>query len=141
MIPIPTSEKDIIPFTNDLIETCRISQGVRAAYYRLLNTIAETGTADGTKSLINTMNYHLERTAAHLYSPIELKFSCDFDNDYETHVIKRGQVAAKHLTRQWEKTSTDIMFGHAVFESLKYGLVALKQWPKTEGPMDDERIS
>lgn len=140
MIPIPTAERDIVAFANEMIEICRISQGVRAAYYRLLNTIAETGTADGTKALINTMNYHLERTAAHLYSPIELKFSLDFDNDYEPHIIKRGQIAAKHLTRQWEKTSTDTMFGQGVFESLKYGLVAMKQWPKAEGPLDKERI-
>ena len=41
MIPIPTGEQKLIPFANELIETCRISQGARAAYYRLLNTIAE----------------------------------------------------------------------------------------------------
>ena len=53
MIPIPTGEQKLIPFANELIETCRISQGARAAYYRLLNTIAETGTYSGNKSLIN----------------------------------------------------------------------------------------
>ena len=102
MIPIPTGEKDLVPFANDLIETCRVSQGVRAAYYRILNQVAETGTIDGRKALINTMNYHLERTAAHLFSPTDLKFACDFDNTYKADIIKKGEVFAKHLTRQWE---------------------------------------
>src|ERR1700744_2762317 len=106
MIPLPTAEKELIPAANELIEVCRVSQATRAAYYRLLNQVAETGRADGTKALINMMNTHLERTASHLFSPIELKFAYDFDNDYPAIEIKRGQVAAKHLTRQWEKTST-----------------------------------
>ena len=96
---IPTAERELVPFANELIETCRVSQANRAAYYRLLNMIAETGRADGGKALINSMNYHLERTQSHLFSPIELKFACDFDNEYAPQEIKRGQVIAKHLTR------------------------------------------
>src|SRR5258705_2785607 len=139
MIPIPTGETKLVPFANELIETCRVSQGMRAAYYRLLNTIAETGRYDGTKSLINMMNAHLERTSSHLFSPVELKFAMDFDNSYPTMDIKRGEVFAKHLTRQWERTSTDTLFGRAGFESLKYGASILKQWPTEEGDDDHKK--
>jgi hypothetical protein len=132
MIPIPTGEKELIGFANEMIETCRVSAGLRSAYYRMLNTISETGRADGSKALINMMNTHLERTASHLYSPVELKFALDYDNEYEPEIIKRGEIAAKHLTRQWEKTSTDQMFGQGVFEGLKYGGALLKQWPKVD---------
>ena len=41
ILDIPSGEKALVPFVNDLISTCRISQSMRAAYYRLLNTIAE----------------------------------------------------------------------------------------------------
>ena len=132
MIPIPTGEQKLIPFANELIETCRISQGARAAYYRLLNTIAETGTYSGNKSLINMMNAHLERTSSHMFSPVELKFAIDYDNEYSLKEIKRGEVIGKHLTRQWEKTSTDTLFGRGVFEGLKYGAAFMKQWPTME---------
>lgn len=138
---IPTETKELIPFANELIETCRVSQANRAAYYRLLNTIAETGRADGGKALINTMNYHLERTQSHLFSPIELKFACDFDNDYKPDVIKRGQVVAKHLTRHWERSGSGTLFGQGVKEALKYGASIFKQWPKSEGSAGKERIS
>ena len=129
MIEIPTGEKLLVPFANELIETCRVSSANRAAYYRLLNQVAETGRPDGAKALINMMNSHLERTASHLFSPVELKFSYDFDNDYSASVIKRGQIAAKHLTRVWEKNAVGHLFGQGVFEALKYGGSILKQWP------------
>ena len=141
MIPIPSGEKLLIPFANELIETCRVSQANRAAYYRLLNQVAETGRPDGSKALINMMNSHIERTASHLFSPVELKFAYDFDNDYDANTIKRGQVAAKHLTRQWEKNGLGHLFGQGVYEALKYGAAIMKQWPKSEGPPDKERIS
>jgi hypothetical protein len=141
MIPIPTGEQKLIPFANELIETCRVSQANRAAYYRLLNQVAETGRPDGSKALINMMNSHLERTASHLFSPVELKFAYDFDNDYDAATIKRGQVAAKHLTRHWERQGLGHLFGQGVYESLKYGASIMKQWPKSEGSVDKERIS
>jgi len=133
MITIPTGKNDLVSFANELIEVCLVSQGMRAAYYRMLNQIAETGKYDGSKALINMMSTHLERTASHLFSPIELKFAIDFDNAYSPNIIKRGETAAKHLTRQWEKTSTDMLFARAVFEGLKYGGALLKQWPKKDG--------
>jgi hypothetical protein len=133
MIEIPTDTKELIPFASELIETCTVSQGMRAAYYRILNTIAETGSYDGTKSLINMMNSHLERVASNLFSPVELKFAMDYDNTYVPEVIKKGEVIAKHLTRQWEVTSTDQLFAQGVFEGGKYGVCLFKQWPQNVG--------
>jgi hypothetical protein len=133
MLTIPTGERELISFANEMIEMCSVSQAMRASYYRLLNVIAETGRYDGTKSLVNMMNTHLERTASHLFSPVELKFAIDYDNGYDANQIKRGEVIAKHLTRQWEKSSTDILYGRGVFEGLKYGAAVLKQWATEEG--------
>jgi hypothetical protein len=141
MIPIPTGQRELVSFANELIETCRVSAANRAAYYRLLNQVAETGRPDGSKALINMMNSHLERTASHLFSPVELKFSYDFDNDYEAKEIKRGQIAAKHLTRTWEKNMIGTLFGQGVYEGLKYGASIMKQWPWMSGSGDKERVN
>ena len=78
MIPVPTKKSELLEFAKQLVADCRVSVGMRAAYYRQLNLIAETGRYDGTKSLINMLNSHLTRTADHLFSPVELKFSIDF---------------------------------------------------------------
>jgi len=43
MIPVPTDQKDLITFTNELIQQCMVSVGSRTDVYRLLNLITQTG--------------------------------------------------------------------------------------------------
>lgn len=133
---IPDTEAELIHFANEMVEQCRVSVGSRAAYCRLMNAIAETGRYDGTKSLINLLYTHLTRTAAHLFSPVELRFKLDFERKYPKNIYEQAAVVAEVLTRQWDRNSTDILFGRGVFESLKYGACILKQWVQTEGPDD-----
>jgi hypothetical protein len=130
MIPggIPNDHKKLIGFATELIEQCRVSVAMRKSYYRLLNAIAETGKYDGTKALVNMMNPSLKRTAAHLFSPVELKFSLSFDHPQPSNAYERGQQVAKQLTLNWERNGTGNTFGRGCFESLKYGAAFLKQW-------------
>ncbi len=133
---VPTAERELIDFARNLVEECRVSAGTRTAYYRTLALIAETGRVDSAKSLINLLYKHLERTAAHLYSAVELKFSVGFDNPYPKQYYERAKQVGNSLRRQWTGTQvgtgTDIRFGKGVFESLKYGAALLKQWPQAE---------
>src|SRR5262245_11827596 len=133
MLTVPTKEADLVGFAAELIEICRVSVHIRAAYYRLLNATAETGRYDGSKALLNLLNRHLLRTAAHLFSPVELKFALDFERPVPKDFMSKGKMAAKTLTRLWERNGTDVLFGRGVFESLKYGAVLLKQWPEMIG--------
>jgi hypothetical protein len=134
MITVPTDERDLLKFANEHIEMCRISVGMRASYCRLMNAIAETGRYDGTKALINMLTTHLNRTTAHLFSPVELKFAVDFERTYPKNFLQRAAVVGKILTRSWERTNTDHMFALGVFQALKYGACLLKQWVQVEGP-------
>lgn len=137
MITVPVNDKvELLRFANELIEQCRISVGNRATQCRVMNIIAETGRYDGSKSLINMLHNHLTRTAANIFSPIELKFAVDFENTYPKKELDRAQVAAKLLTRSWERTNIDMAFGQGVFEALKYGACLLKQWVQLEGKND-----
>ncbi len=129
MLPIPDTERALIPWANEIIEQCRVSVGVRASYCRLLHAIAETGRYDGTKALINMLHVHLDRMAAHIFSPVELKFSIDFENKYPANYYERAAVVASSLTRDWERNNTDMLFGRGVYDSLLYGACILKQWP------------
>lgn len=141
MIPVPSDHRSLVSFANDLIEQCQVSTGMRAAYYRLLNVIAETGDSTGRKSLINLLNSHLDRTASHLFSPVELKFQVDFDHPQPPQKMKQAKEVAKNVTRLWECNDTDMTFGQGVYESLKYGAAILKQWPQTEGAGRDEHVT
>ena len=135
MVPggVPTDHKELLSKANDWVEQCRISVGMRSAYYRTMNALAETGRYDGVKALLNLLHKALDETASHLFSPVELKFSMDFERPYPKDIYEKGQQAAKGLTRIWERNSTDLTFAQGVFESLKYGCAVLKQWVQLEG--------
>jgi hypothetical protein len=133
MITVPTEHRALLDFTRTMIEQCRVSAPSRSAYYQGLNQIAETGRYDGQKALINKIDPHLSRIAAHIFSPVELKFSIDYDRMYPKQELDRAKVAAMQLTRQWDRSSSDILFGRGVFVSLKYGWCGVKQWAQSEG--------
>ena len=135
MIPggIPTKEKILVGQVQEWVEQCRVSVPARASYYRLLNIIAETGRYDGQKALINTLNKTLDRTASHLFSPVELKFAVDFEHPHAPNIYEQAKEVAKVLTRQWDRNDTDLTFAQGVFEALKYGACIMKQWPQVEG--------
>jgi hypothetical protein len=134
MIELPSDRQKLIPFVNELVEKCNVSVGMRKSYYRLLSAIYETGRYDGTKSLINTLPSHVTRLAAHLYSPVELKFSIDYENPYPQIELDRAKEAAKILSREWGRNavSADVLWGRGVVDSLKYGAAFLKQWTELE---------
>lgn len=132
-VTLPRDEKGILKVGLDLINICRASAGQRAAAYRAYAMIANTGRQDGSRSMINMMHRHLDRVASHLFSPTELRFAISFDEDYPEEYSKRAQRAALLLTRDWQRSSTDMMFSLGVVESLKYGACFLKQWPSQSG--------
>ena len=133
MLQVPTGQKDLLVFAKELIEQCNVSVGMRSAYYQQLNMICETGRYDAAKSLINMLPNHLTRTADHLFSPIELKFTIDFGRPKRKLDYERAKAVAKELTRTWDRNGTDMTFGRGVKESLKYGAAILKQWTQVEG--------
>lgn len=128
MLPVPTEQKELLRFALEIKEQCRASVGSRAQYCRMLNQIADTGRATGENALINMMHAHLERAAAHLFSPVELKFNIDFENRYPKNVMEQAAVVANVLTRHWDRNNIDIMFGQGVFQALKYGACIAKYW-------------
>ena len=61
MIPVPTKKSDLLDFAKQLVSDCRVSVGSRAAYYRQLNLIAETG---------RQLNTHVEKTTQFASNPL-----------------------------------------------------------------------
>lgn len=128
MLEIPKTQAKILAFANELISRCTNSQGNRAAYYQQLDAVARTGTVTGAVSLVNLLHDHLDRLASHLFSPTDLRFTLDFENEYPAEVLKRANLVARLITRDWDRNNTDILFARGVLESLKYGAALLKQW-------------
>lgn len=133
MLELPSDNKKLTRQALDWIEECRQSQASRAAYCRDINTIVETGRNSGPKSLLNLMPSVLDRFASHLFSPTELQFAIDYENPYPKNILEWGKVGSRLLSRQWERSNTDMTFARGVFEAGKYGACVLKQWVQQEG--------
>ncbi len=138
MITVPSDKKEVLRLAQDLIQQCNVSVATRSSQYRLLNQIYETGRTDQTKALLNELPKQLEDTAAHLFSPVELKFTLDFEHHYPKPLLDKGASAARAIRRQWERNNTDLRFGQGVQESLKYGCTLLKQWVQVDGEGEKE---
>jgi hypothetical protein len=131
---LPDDNGELVELALGTIDICRSDAGMRTNYYRQMDLAVETGsTAGGTRSLVNLQFRILDRLAAHLFSPTDVRFSIDYENPYGKRELDRGETAARLVSRSWEQTNTDLMFARGVFGALKYGSVFLKQWAGTEG--------
>jgi hypothetical protein len=133
MLLIPTKEPLLVRFANELIEICMSSSAARAAQARLINQIVETGRLGGDSSKMNLLYDYIHRFQSYLFSPTDLRFMLDFENEHPKIVYERANVVARALTRDWEKNNIDIEFGQGVFEGAKYGASILKQWTEVDG--------
>ena len=123
---IPTSRKDLIPFTKDIIQVCTTSQGIRSAAYRQYSQWLETGRQTGGLALANLLYAHIDRLHSHLFSPSDLRFSIDFENHYEKKILSQADMGARVLTREWERRNIDTVFAQGVREGLTYGACPVK---------------
>src|SRR5271156_5910611 len=108
-IELPRDNKDLVRRALEIIEICRSDAGQRAAYYRQLHLITETGKSDGGRSLINLLYTVIDRLSSFLFSPSEVRFTMDFENEYPAEILRRGQRVARLVGTSFERTNTDLM--------------------------------
>lgn len=140
MLGVPTERSEIIKFANDLVEKCNASLGQRQAFYKTINTVCEAGRGDGKQSLINLCYNHIDRLAANLFSPTELKFNITFLNAHPKNVLDRAAVVAKIITSTWQNDNMDLTFASGVQEALKLGAMIHKQWVQPWGEGESPRF-
>lgn len=124
---LPTKHADLVDAAKNIVETCRVSAGQRAAAYRQYGQWIETGRQAGGLALANLLYSHEERLSAHLFSPSDLRFNMDFENHYDGDMLKKAKVAAGVISREWERRGIDMLFGQGVRIALDYGSAILKQ--------------
>jgi hypothetical protein len=120
------SEEKLTAQSLKIIEDCRASQGQRANAARVYGQWRETGRQTGPLALGNVLHSHLERTASHLMSPSDLRFEIDFEYRYGDDMLGKAAMAARALSREWERRNIDMDFARGVFEALTYGSCVMK---------------
>ncbi|MBU6232340.1 hypothetical protein KGP36_06935, partial [Patescibacteria group bacterium] len=116
--------RDTKKFTSqiiDLIENCRASANTRVAQCRQIRQWLDTGSDAEKPAIYNKLATHVDRLASYLFSPVDLRFTIDFENHYPEVVLKQAAMAARTLTRQWDRRDIDMLFAAGVQSSLEYG--------------------
>jgi hypothetical protein len=126
-VRIPQNDKELIEFAGRRTEECRVSQSQRAAAYRSYGQWCESGKDSGGLALCNLLYSHVDRLAAHLFSPSELRAAVDYESLYPKEWLDKAGVAARVVSRSWEAHNVDLLFGHGVKEALTYAGCLLKQ--------------
>ena len=124
---LPQTVKELTKVALKIVEACTEGQGKRASAYRQFGQWIETGRPAGGLALANMLYGHVDRTASHLFSPTDLRFAIDYENIYPQEWMDKGTVAARVVSREWERKNIDVLFGHGVKEALSYGSYLLKQ--------------
>lgn len=111
---IPQSEKRLLDFSRDLIQTCVYSQDARSIDGTQAMSLYEKGTIDQTTSLYNRTSVHIDRMSSYLYAPGEVRYGISFESTDGEPWLARAKVASKFLSRIYRKANADILFSQGV---------------------------
>lgn len=137
---VPSDKKALLKSVLDTIDICCHSMGQRQAMYRQYRQWIETGRSNGSKSLHNRLYAHEDRLQSYLFSPSDLRFSIDFENHYPKTTLLQADVAARVLTREWERNNIDLTFAEGVKLGLDYGSCIIKALARKEYNSDGEAV-
>lgn len=114
----------------DIGEQCGVSQSTRATRYTQYSTWMETGRGGGGLSNANLIYSHIDRLHSHIFSPTDLKFGVEFDDDMPASQLAQAERAGRELTRLWRRSKRGLSIGSVfalgVRESLLYGCCPIK---------------
>ncbi len=129
---IPDDKGKVVKLAQEQIEICGVSAGNRGAAYQSYAQYIETGRSSGGLSLANTLFAHVDRLASHLFSPVDARFTIDFENLYPKNVLLQAEMAARIVTRGFGRRGLDTLMSDAVFQSLSFGASIIKLSGKAE---------
>lgn len=130
---LPDKQKDLARWAMEIVANCRSSQSMRAPAYRQYAQWVETGRQQGGLALANMLYSHIDRLHSHLFSPSELRFSIDAENQYGDKEYAMMKMGGRILSREWERENIDMTFAEGVRESLVYGAIPIKLLAKGNG--------
>lgn len=133
---IPTgSSEEILAFAQGLAKECMASQKQRTEQYATWRSYMFAGTEDGTRpSIYNKCGPHIERLAALLFSPAEVRFLVEFDRRVEARWKDRALDVSRVLSEEFHGTGTDLVASDAVTWGLAYGAAFVKlTWNEKRG--------
>lgn len=131
---LPSSDRLARWAKERVIDQCRCSVGTRMQYARSINTWRFTGSDSGAAAIYNRLGVHCDKLASAVYSPADVRYAIEFENDYGKEFTDRAKVSARYLTREIAQRNLDLSFQEAVEEAIPLGCTLLKHIWTHHGP-------
>jgi hypothetical protein len=119
--------RNIGEWAHELIEECFASREQRRDWIKRWKSYYFTGSGEGDQATYNKIFAHVDRLASFLFSPSDVRFLIEFDEDEDDIVHKMGMVTSRWINREFHATNTDLVFSDCNNYALVKGCTLLKQ--------------
>jgi hypothetical protein len=133
-VSLKLPQKNLEDWALELIAECRETAEQRRDTLKLWRSYYYTGTETGTVAAYNKCYSHVDRLAAFLFSPTDVRYSVDVDEEEDETTQQMCDSAARKLNRIFHIKNLDIAFATAVNGALVDGVNVLKAIWGHDGP-------
>lgn len=126
--------RNIEDWALEIIAECRETAEQRRDTLKMWRSYYYTGTETGTVATYNRCYSHVDRLAAFLYSPTDVRYSVDVDEEEDEALHAMCDTAARKLNRTFHVNNLDLSFATAVNGALVDGCNILKAIWGHNGP-------
>ena len=119
-------QKRIEDWALELIAECRETAEQRRDNLKMWRSYYYTGTENGTVATYNRCYSHVDRLAAFLYSPTDVRYTVEVDQEEDENLHAMCDTAARKLNREFHTRNLDIAFATGVNGALVDGCNILK---------------
>lgn len=124
---IPRGYKRLQAFLETTVEECGVSRQARMNEAKFYRDYLLRGTSDGkTQVVANKCFPHVDMMSSTLFSPVDARFTIDYDHTDDPSSLDMAVKASRILTRDIQKSDTDSEFGEGVFWGCTYGCMFLR---------------
>lgn len=119
--------RNIGPWGRELIDECFSSREQRRDWIKNFKSYYYTGSDSGDQAVYNKCFAHVDRLASYLFSPSDVRFLIEFDEEEPELTHKMGTIASRWINREFHRTNVDMAFSDANNYALVKGCCLIKQ--------------
>ena len=135
---LPGAPEKLLKKILQLRDDCAASMDMRRDHAALLRKWRFTGSDTGEGAIYNRLRLDIDRKAAYLFSPSDLRFHIEFENRQPEHILQMAEVASLYLTRTLEAHDVDVKFATISILSTVSGIT---YWYNPQGTMSAHQIA
>src|SRR5262249_21033425 len=123
---LPRRSSALLEWAQEIIDECYVSREERRDQIGNWQSYYYMGRSDGQQARYNRIYSHVDRLASMLFSPLDVRFSIDYDATEGEKVIDLGEAASRRLNREFHRCGIDMDFSQGVNSALVKGCMLLK---------------